>query len=136
MTRAKNDRDMNHDPVAPRKAKPSAPREDVLFTGWADFHFTAEQRGEYEEWVAEQTWATTLDLSLTGHLKLSLSYDETQDTFIASAFVKAWDSPNAGKMTSQRSSDSLRALTKLLWAVNFGMGSDWDAHSSAAQRNW
>lgn len=136
MTRSTQNKDMNHDPSNRKPRQNPNQREDVLFAGWADFNFSAEQRGAFEEWVAENNWGTTLDLSLKDDLKITLSYNAEQDTYLATAFVKAHDSPNAGMMTSQRSADALRAVCKLLWAVNFGMGTDWEAHSSAASRNW
>jgi hypothetical protein len=136
MPRPNASRDMNHDPSNRRPRKPKSQQEDVLFAGWANFNFSSDQRNDFERWEGENMWSAVLDSAQVGGLKITLSYNAEQDSYLATAFVKSPESINAGLMTSQRSGTSFRALAKLLWAVYYGMGEDWSAHMTAGAHDW
>jgi len=95
------------------------------FGGWVNYTIPTTDQVKFEAWLqTTQPFDELAKLVERGH-KFSLAWDEYTDTPFASVFVRNEDDDNAGYMTSQRSTDSIRALCKLIWALGHGMPDNW-----------
>jgi hypothetical protein len=68
----------------PRAKKSSNPAKDeIVWGGFIDVKLTAEQKAAFAEFEAEFQW-TFMDDLLADEIKLSLSYDDNTETYLAS----------------------------------------------------
>jgi hypothetical protein len=107
------------------------------FLGWIDFSIPVQRKQDFDAWVSDVNLDETLVTRMAAGDKFTVGLDEFTETYYANVFIRNPANVNAGWMTSQRSSTPLRALYKLLFAVELCMPDDWSGLAFGGQeRTW
>lgn len=137
MPRPRNIDEANHGRnrnQSQRKQLPSGTA--AIFAGWVNYNLPATDKEEFESWFSSGELEKAL-AAITQHgYKISLGYEPEQEDFFANAFCRNEADTNAGLMVSQRSGDPLRALGKLLFAIDQRMPADWNELLASGQKGW
>jgi hypothetical protein len=106
------------------------------FSGWVNYTIPASERPAYDQWVTGEGVWSDLTAVIESHYRLSVGEDLRDGGFTATAFMRLESSPHAGKMTSQRSSTPMNAITKLVFAITHGMPENWRDLETGGQDDW
>lgn len=118
------------------KRKKQAYGMNAGFSGWINYAIPAASRPVYDAWVTgEEVWSD-LQATIDNHFRLSIGEDLKDGGYTATAFMRLESSPMAGKMTSQRSSSPMNALTKLIFAIRREMPENWRELETGGDDDW
>lgn len=106
------------------------------FSGWVDCTLTQAHRTDFDVWLRGASVDADFQAVSDAHYRLSVGEDLKTGGYVASAFMRLESSPQAGKMTSQRSSSPVVALYKLIYAIRYVMPTDWTALTRADDGGW
>lgn len=109
---------------------------NASFQSWTNYTIPASERSVYQEWVVSQESVKDIQEVVNDHYRLSIAEDLRDGGYIATAFMRQESSPNAGKMTSQRSGDPMNALFKVVFAIRHGMPLDWAELETGGDDDW
>lgn len=106
------------------------------FRGWVNYTIPVGDRSAYTEWLITTGSTKDLQVVVDDHYRLSVGEDLRNGGYTATAFMRLESSPNAGKMTSQRSGDPMNALFKLIFAIRHGMPDNWAELETGGDDDW
>lgn len=119
---------------AARKAKPAAKRDAVAWVGFIDLPLTEQQKIQFAAFEAsEQPHLSDMleGLAAAGH-KISLSYNEKNDTFVA-ALTGLLRPSRGGNETVSAFAGSLVRAMMLLCFKHYGLANeDWETITAAS----
>lgn len=101
------------------------PHRQAEFAGWTNINIPQASREAFEEFAQSIAFTDALGAMANKHMRISLINEYDTDDFVASVFVMDEQSVNAGLMVSQRSSDPMRALAKLAYAIVELLPAEW-----------
>src|SRR5215467_7003057 len=136
MPRAKSNTRVNQWERPGDRSQKQAYGMNADFSGWVNHSLPASSKTAYSEWLSSQESIKDVQTVVDDHYRLSVAEDLRDGGYVATAFMRSESSPNAGKMTSQRSGDPMNALYKLVWAITHEMPDDWHELETGGGDDW
>jgi len=135
MTKKKVDSDGNalgaQRPRAPRTAQTNA----RVFLGWVNINLNDEQKAEFSVWCADKDFASLLDKLTGSAYRLSVYWDDYNDTYAASLTCWLAASGQCGYSLSMRGSDAVTAIWRVIFTHYAVCLEDWGPYIGKSTRS-
>jgi len=108
-----------------RETATSKRKIEAKFAGYVNFEWNDLQKEAYAVWADKFNFWSELDAQTEKYRRISVGWDAYHQCYVASAFERDADSPNAGYICTARGVDSSTALSRLLFLISELMPDEW-----------
>ena len=100
-------------------------KNEAKFVGYVNFEWSDVQKEAFGIWVLKFNFWDELNAQTAKYRRISVGWDTYHQCYVASAFERDTDSPNAGYICTARGVDAATAVSRLLFLISELMPDEW-----------
>jgi len=119
-----------------RQTKGDTRHREALFHAWVNVSIPKAESDEVDAFGRSPVYQDALEHLLATHHRVNIIYNLKEGCYQVNTFCMDEESPNAGLMVSQRSTDPFRALLKLVYAHAHLLPADYSGAVRGGDEDW